>query len=134
MGMDVYGRAPSSEEGEYFRSSIWTWPTVLEAISSVGVLDSELVESMCYNSGSGPDAEQAVALADALEAKYGGLPPDGVFITEGELTTTGTASAGIALASILPMAEGESPTFSADVAFVLEFARFARHSGGFEVW
>lgn len=132
MGMDVYGRAPSSEVGEYFRSSIWTWPSIIEAIVSVGVLDRELVESMCYNDGKGPDAEQAVALADALEAAYHALPPDSVFVSDDSpFTDVGTASAGRPLSQMFGLSE---PDFSADVAFILEFARFARHSGGFEVW
>lgn len=135
MGMDVYGRAPTSDEGEYFRSSIWTWPTVIEAIASVDVLPGELVSAMCYNDGAGPDAAQAIALADALEAKYGDMPADGVFITEGELTHTGTAEVGRQLMEVLPMAPGsEEAEFSADVEFVLKFAKFARHSGGFHVW
>ena len=25
MGMDVYGRAPTSESGEYFRANVWSW-------------------------------------------------------------------------------------------------------------
>jgi hypothetical protein len=27
MGMDVYGRNPMNEDGEYFRASIWTRST-----------------------------------------------------------------------------------------------------------
>lgn len=135
MGMDVYGRAPTSDEGEYFRSSIWSWPSIIEAIASVGVLPDEMVSAMCYNDGAGPDAAQAIALADALEAKYQSLPADGVFITEGELTTTGTAQIARELTAVLPMAPGsELPEFSVEVEDVLLFAEFARHSGGFDVW
>ncbi len=32
MGMDVYGRNPSSEEGEYFRASVWTWGPIYSFI------------------------------------------------------------------------------------------------------
>jgi hypothetical protein len=25
MGMDVYGRNPTSEAGKYFRANVWSW-------------------------------------------------------------------------------------------------------------
>lgn len=134
MGMDVYGKAPTTRVGDYFRSTVWTWPTVIEAIASVEVLPPEMVEQMCYNVGAGPDQEQAIALADALEAKYGSMPADGVFITEGDVTNTGTALIAQAIREQLaPLSDNELPEFSADVQFILEFARFSRDSGGFQV-
>ena len=32
MGMDVYGRRPKSERGEYFRNNIWWWHPLADFI------------------------------------------------------------------------------------------------------
>jgi hypothetical protein len=33
MGFDVYGKAPTAREGEYFRRNIWGWhPLELQAL------------------------------------------------------------------------------------------------------
>lgn len=144
MGMDVYGRAPKSEKGGYFRSSIWTWPTILDAIADTGVLPDDLVESMAYNSGAGPDAEQAIALADALDRKLSSMNPEGTFISEdSQYAKMGTATVATQMLGILSKdttgitsirAGDNDATFAADVEFIREFAEFCRESGGFEVW
>lgn len=146
MGMDVYGSAPKSEKGEYFRSSIWTWPTILDAIAETGVLPAELVEHMAYNDGAGPDAEQSIALADALDAKLASLSPGGTFISEdSEYAKIGTATVATEMLKILTdsgeyssiksgSSEDSSAQFAADVEFIREFSEFCRESGGFAVW
>jgi hypothetical protein len=67
--MSVYGRAPSSPEGRYFRSNNWCWSPILDAIANAEVLPEEMVREMAYNEGAGPDAEDAAKLADAIEAR-----------------------------------------------------------------
>jgi hypothetical protein len=66
--MDVYGRKPINETGEYFRASIWSWPSLwafcCEAAPSV--IDDDTARRCSYNDGAGLDARQATALAIAL--------------------------------------------------------------------
>lgn len=144
MGMDVYGRAPKSEKGEYFRSSIWTWPTILDAIADTGVLPEDLVMEMAFNSGAGPSEAQAIALADALDKKLASMNPEGTFISEdSQYAKVGTATVATRMLGILTK-EAESgttikagdndATFAANVEFIRGFSEFCRESGGFNVW
>lgn len=141
MGMDVYGKAPKSEEGKYFRASIWTWPGVLEAIASTKVLPDDLVEQMSYNSGAGPDDALAVTLADALEKACEGLNDEHIYITDdSHYASVGTAGMGSGLLTTLGQAFPDAKVQTTESAYstpvwkVREFAKFARESGGFEVW
>lgn len=144
MGMDIYGRAPKSEKGEYFRSNIWSWPTILDAIVETGVLPEEMVESMAYNDGAGPNDEQAMALAAALDKKMAEFDGANTFISENsKYANVGTATVATALYAKLEADEemtairagdGGMTRFSANVEFIREFADFCRDSGGFNVW
>lgn len=138
MGMDVFGREPVSEKGKYFRSNIWGWPTILNAIAATEVLPKEMIVDMSYNQGAGPDADLSIKLADALDEALNALPADGVFISDdSEYTQVGTATLVTQLVKQLTDSGLTASTpgeFSADVAFIKEFAAFCRDSGGFEVW
>lgn len=143
MGMDIYGNAPKNDTGEYFRSSIWTWPGVLDVIAETSVLPDDLVERMAYNDGAEVNKEQSVALADALDAKLDSLPKDAHFINdESHYANTGTATTAKAILDLVAtFPEGtdikvkpSAPDFSVDVEFIRQFASFARNSGGFKVW
>ena len=68
MGMDVYGHAPESEVGEYFRANIWHWRPLANYVIShfpqmVG--DSKL---WLTNDGYGLNGEQSKALGKAIIA------------------------------------------------------------------
>lgn len=144
MGMDVYGRKPTTPKGEYFRSNIWGWPTILDAIADTGVLPEEMVEQMAFNMGAGPDAEQSIALADALDEKLASLSSDGTFFShESQYAKMGTATVATEMLKMvkemmksgdISSAKPTSEEFAADVEFLREFAEFCRESGGFEVW
>lgn len=144
MGMDVYGKAAKSEQGKYFRSNIWSWPTILDAIAATGVLPAEMVEHMAYNDGAGPDEEQSIALADALDAYLDSVIASGSFVSDdSQYAKMGTATIAIEMLGMVKglIKEGEitssnpsEATFSADVEFLREFAAFCRDSGGFSVW
>ena len=72
MGMDVYGKHPSCEDGKYYRASIWSW-RVIHAIvglanQRVPIITNELYDSMSYNDGAGlEDQTSCNELADCLE-------------------------------------------------------------------
>lgn len=53
MGMDVYGKKPTSPEGEYFRNNVWWWHPLWEYCCYV---QNDLVKRVPYaheNSGDG---------------------------------------------------------------------------------
>lgn len=68
MGMDVYGRDPSSETGEYFRNSVWGWHPLADYI--IEKAPEHLVVQCRHwhsNDGDGLDAEASIELADWLD-------------------------------------------------------------------
>ena len=69
MGMDVYGRDPSSEEGDYFRANVWFWRPLWEWTCATCEVDSATTESLHFNDCQGPeDQDTCTKWADALEA------------------------------------------------------------------
>lgn len=70
MGMDVFGTAPTTERGEYFRNNVWWWrPLWNYCIEVAPELTSEV--SGEYNDGDGLNAEGAIALSNILFEKIG---------------------------------------------------------------
>lgn len=69
MGMDVFGKNPTSEAGEYFRNNVWWWRPLWQYCCEVGasVITDELAEAGCYNDGAGLDEHDATTLAQVLE-------------------------------------------------------------------
>jgi len=65
MGMDVYGKAPKSERGEYFRNNVWWWRPLWDYVEEVA---PELVANVSghTNDGDGLDAEGAETLSKIL--------------------------------------------------------------------
>jgi len=68
MGMDVYGKEPKNETGEYFRSNVWWWRRLWDFIFDIDKLFSEhfkverlisedLYQSGHCNDGAGLDSE-----------------------------------------------------------------------------
>jgi len=69
MGMDVFGKQPTSKSGEYFRNNAWWWRPLADYACEVA---PEITARCTYwqsNDGDGLDAQGAVALADKLQAE-----------------------------------------------------------------
>jgi len=69
MGMDVYGKNPTSEKGEYFRNNVWWWRPLWNYCCLV---DPELDQKVPYghsNDGDGLDSEGAKELGIKLQAE-----------------------------------------------------------------
>jgi hypothetical protein len=69
MGMDLHGHNPTAPEGEYFRASIWTWPSLVKVITALCPEETSNCKNWEYNEGDGLNGEQALQLAEALERK-----------------------------------------------------------------
>lgn len=65
MGMDVYGKAPKSDKGEYFRNNVWWWRPLWDYVNTVA---PSLVDGVSghYNDGDGLDGEGAERLSQIL--------------------------------------------------------------------
>jgi len=132
MGMDVYGRNPSSEIGEYFRANIWSWRPIHELIERSGVLSPRMLEDISYNDGAGPDAEDAERIADAIEKMIAGMDDEHVFMYTQEVQNDLLQKVSESLGGkvVFP----DFPSYAVEVKHVREFVDFCRESGGFEVW
>ena len=69
MGMDVFGKAPRSDKGEYFRNSVWWWHPLWCYCEEVVPDIAGQVECGHSNDGDGLDAAAAAELARRLQAE-----------------------------------------------------------------
>ena len=66
MGMDVYGKNPTSEVGEYFRRNVWGWHPLWEYVEKIHPEIAESVEHAHTNDGDGLGARKSKQLAKLL--------------------------------------------------------------------
>ena len=69
MGMDVMGKAASTEEGKYFRNNVWWWRPLWDYCERVAPKLTKKVKYAQTNDGDGLDTENSLALAAVLRAK-----------------------------------------------------------------
>jgi hypothetical protein len=67
MGMDVLGKNPTSEAGEYFRNNAWYWRPLAEYCFEVAPDVAALCKHWGTNDGDGLDERNSLLLADALQ-------------------------------------------------------------------
>ncbi|HEY4809159.1 MAG TPA: hypothetical protein VIH81_15645 [Roseiarcus sp.] len=154
MGFDIYGKAPTSAEGKYFRRNAWRWPHLVRLLVDLCPEETRGWEGWLYNEGDGLDAVDARNLARRLEE----LSTQGVIeaycrdrakIAEAttELTVrlypqlefgpTGVvipADPKLARDEFLGLCAMLNDTSAVARADVDEFIRFAAASGGFAIW
>ena len=66
MGMDVYGVAPKSEVGEYFRNNVWSWRPLWDCVGESCDLTLEMKRSGHFNDGLQIDELTARRIAKTL--------------------------------------------------------------------
>ena len=69
MGMDVIGRAPTSERGKYFENNSSWWHPLATYCKEIAPEIARGCRHWHTNSGDGLDAAASRALAEALEAE-----------------------------------------------------------------
>ena len=67
MGMDVYGRNPKNETGEYFRRNVWGWHPLWEYCQDAHPEIANKVEHGHSNSGDGLGSRDSVKLAKLMK-------------------------------------------------------------------
>jgi hypothetical protein len=67
--MDVFGKAPTAPEGEYFRNNVWWWRPLAELCCFLAPDICSACEHWQSNDGDGLDAEGAAQLGAVLEAR-----------------------------------------------------------------
>ena len=154
MGMDVYGKNPSSEEGKYFRANVWGWRPLADYVQALAPDICSACEYWQSNDGDGLDAEASLALAEVLDAEISSGRAEHACILDngqreamanveceicggtgkrqkppgigpGDVECNGCDSTGF----IRPFDTHYGLTFDR----VTNFAKFLRHCGGFEI-
>lgn len=67
MGMDVYGKKPKNEQGEYFRANVWYWHRLWDCLEELHPTICGRCESPHDNSGSGLNAKDSFVLSKLLK-------------------------------------------------------------------
>jgi hypothetical protein len=110
MGMDVYGIKATDKEGEYFRNNCWYWRPLWQFCEQVAPNLCAKVKYGQSNDGDGlKNQKDCTALSDALLLAVANQTPY-------------TPRGGLSLRD-----------YFFDYENVLEFARFLRTCGGFEI-
>jgi hypothetical protein len=154
MGFDVYGDAPTSDEGKYFRRNAFNWPRLVELLVDLCPKEARGWEGWLYNAGHGLDAVDARNLATRLtELRAQGvieaycrdrlkkaearrelmeaLHPQSMF---GHTGVTIPAVPQLAHDEFLGLCAMMDDMVVADPSDVDEFIRFVAASGGFSIW
>jgi hypothetical protein len=66
MGMDVYGKQPSADAGEYFRNTVWWWHPLWDYVLQLAPWVAAKAPLGHYNDGDGLDATDSARLAAIL--------------------------------------------------------------------
>lgn len=154
MGMDVYGKAHTAPDGEYFRNNIWWWRPLADYCMDVAPNITNGCKYWHSNDGDGLDADAAIALADALDAEIDSgrtlafaskrlaenkaLPDESCTICDGTGMRLHPPNAGAgdqpcngckATGRVRP----SETMYSFSVKNVAEFSAFLRSCGGFRI-
>lgn len=124
MGMDVYGKKPTSKEGEYFRANVWSWRPIHHLCE---VVLKRTLPGWEFNQGEGFDSQaECDQLAGALEKYLKQFPKEEIAI-ESDLRVDDDG------AFLKPGATGGKSPYSTDREHVMEFIAFLKSYGGFEI-
>jgi hypothetical protein len=122
MGMDVYGKKPSSKAGEYFRANVWSWRPIHTLCELVHGGD---LPGWGYNDGAGFSTQaECNTLAEKLEHYLDANPREKIAIeSEMRVTPKGRLFKG----------DGGESAYSTSHEHVREFIKFLRACGGFKI-
>ena len=161
MGVDISGRKPKTEEGDYFASNWWGWRPIL-AISEAAMINSKLDYDTSYwgsNDGKGLSTQkQCDKLADAIELlisnnynEYLTEDDDRIYIVMGSWCEAGTGQFvpseftaslneqyeyGDILYTPVVAANGTmvESSYSTSLGRLKQWIIFLRNCGGFKIW
>lgn len=152
MGFDLSGIAPANKVGIYFRNNVWWWRPLWQYVNDAcsHILTEEDATSGCFNDGHEISEKKAIAIANILETeiKEGRteiwkqereialalLPKESCSICNG----TGQRNDKYIMGECNAChGKGERESFENnypfDVENVINFIKFCRNSGGFEI-
>lgn len=122
MGMDISGKEPINESGEYFRFSIWSWSPCAQLIETVRPDLARKIEYLYSNDGSGLNKEDSIELGFSIQNFVNSEDYEKFYRTLPEKETGWSNSKVTGWSKFI---EKER---------ILEFAEFLKNCGGFEIW
>jgi len=158
MGMDVYGKHPTSEVGKYFRASVWSWRPIANYVRELAPILCARCRYWDTNDGDGLnssgaaalgrriqeeiDSGRAAKLCEARAAALAALPPEQCELCHGTGTRTDRIGVdkGMAAKRWCNGCDGKGHRPSFDTFYVLDverlqaFASFLKDCGGFKIW
>jgi hypothetical protein len=161
MGVDISGRKPKTEEGDYFCSNWWGWRPIV-ALSEAAMISSKLDYDTSYwgsNDGKGLRTQkQCDKLADAIELlisnnynEYLTTDEDRIYIVMGMWCEAGTGKFipsevqsvlneqyeyGDILYGPVVAVDGTlaESSYSTSLGRLKQWVTFLRNCGGFKIW
>jgi len=159
MGMDVMGKAPENQTGEYFRANVWYWHPLWGYVADEHPYYAAKVKYAHSNDGDGLNAEDSAALADLLdkdiesgkltayifeyEQEMAALPDEECTICEGRGWRDDDMAVKFGFGGPDKPCNGcdgkgqrrpFGTSYYMDAEVMKEFAGFLRFCGGFEIW
>ena len=126
MGMDVYGKSPTTEKGAYFRKNVWGWHPLWNLCEELSPDVAGKVEYGHSNDGDGLCAHDARLLGRVLwDALWDGRVDQFIERGNGSIETI--------YGKLLFPDERPENLYETDRESVQNFALFLRDCGGFEV-
>lgn len=135
MGMDVFGRRPTAEAGEYFRACVWAWRPIHELVANLcrDLVDPNVLAAMQWNEGAGPDdPEVCREMANRFRNWLSEFPGDAYFIEKDDVGETPEGMVMNLLSGVPRRVEASA--YSVDRESLLQWSDFLACCGGFEVW
>jgi len=137
MGMDVYGKNPSSEAGKYFRANVWSWGPIHDLIRELcsDLFDERTIVGMAWNQGDGPESQDVCAKMANRFTEWMAHNTGGHSVDENvDMSNRPEASIIEACTELGLDTTPSEPVYYADDEHLAEWVEFLRNCGGFEVW
>ena len=128
MGMDVYGKSPTTEVGAYFRKNVWGWHPLWNMCADLSPDIAGKVEYAHTNDGDGLCGHDARLLGRVLWDGLWDGRVDQWIANDGESVDTIYGAESI----FFPDGRPEN-LYATDRQSVENFALFLRDCGGFEI-
>ena len=163
MGMDIYGRRPSSAAGEYYRGQWTDWHPLADCICALAPIEASACEGWHSNDGDGLDAQGSVALAEKIDSSIldgtadryinefhaelqkprklcilcaGDIVQETKDTEEPKLAAGGGRESG--MCDNCGKRDQVKTSYKTDTSLHINdlkyFSEFSRHSGGFSIW
>lgn len=156
MGMDVYGKKPKNEQGEYFRANVWYWHPLWSYFEDLHPTLANKVKYPHENSGDGLNARDSLALSKLLKSDLQSgvtqnyidkfnkdlaeLPLQDCQFCDQTGFRTWEQENGESLIKLCNSCSGTTKVkhfatwYHMDIELMKEFQTFLENCGGFQIW